>query len=324
MGIWGRVALGGFAVLTSSFVITIPAGAAQSHPGGVSDTCPEVLAGAPTGGVEKVTDPVDGSAVRRGAVVAVTLRWDVTTFTGPVLHKALDCVTVDGALADELGFQERGTVNDGSFETHFTVPGDLADGTRLCDRGFVSGEGNDNRFNREKSNDVCLTVRGDMPAPTPTLSEAPVAPVAPAVPAGTSDAAPGPEPRPGSSAAPPDDSSAPIPAPVSAIPAGQGTPGTGVGPGPTVLGTRDILPRTGSAIEGPVRLAMLTLLLGGICLLAGWRPGPSNGSGSETNAGTRPPLLGPEGVPGGPWASSPAPSAMHSAGCPSRGAPLCG
>ena len=48
--IWGRVALGGIAVLTSSFVITIPAGAAQSHPGGVSDTCPEVLAGAPTGG----------------------------------------------------------------------------------------------------------------------------------------------------------------------------------------------------------------------------------------------------------------------------------
>ena len=99
MRIWGRVALGGFAVLTSSFVITIPAGAAQSHPGGVSDTCPEVVAGAPTGGVEKVTVPVDGSEVRRGAVVAVTLRWDVTTFTSPVLHKALDCVTVDGALA---------------------------------------------------------------------------------------------------------------------------------------------------------------------------------------------------------------------------------
>ena len=159
MRIWGRVALGGIAVLTSSFVITIPAGAAQSHPGGVSDTCPEVLAGAPTGGVEKVTDPADGSEVRRGAVVAVTLRWDTTTFTSPVLHKALDCVTVDGALADQLGIQERDTANDGSFETHFTVPGDLADGTRLCDRGFVSGPGNDNRFDREKSNDVCSPCR---------------------------------------------------------------------------------------------------------------------------------------------------------------------
>ena len=102
MRIWGRVAVGGIAVLISSFVITIPAGATPSHPGGVSDTCPEVLAGAPTGGVEKVTDPADGSEVRRGAVVAVTLRWDTTTFTGPVLHKALDCVTVDGTPADAL------------------------------------------------------------------------------------------------------------------------------------------------------------------------------------------------------------------------------
>ena len=307
MRIWGRVALGGFAVLTSSFVITMPAGAAQSHPGGVSDTCPEVLAGAPTGGVEKVTDPVDGSEVRRGEVVAVTLRWDTTTFTSPVLHKALDCVTIDGALADQLGFQERDTANDGSFENHFTVPGDLADGTRLCDRGFISGPGNDNRFDREKSNDVCFTVRGDMPATVPAPAEtrpvpgAPVssetlapseASVAPAAPPETPDAVPAPEPQPASSLASPVDSATPIPAPVGAGPAGRGMPGTGAGPDATVLGTQDLLPRTGSAIEGPVRLATLTLLLGGICLLASWRPGRSNGSGSEMTGGTRPPLLG--------------------------------
>jgi hypothetical protein len=69
-------------------------------------------------------------------------------------------------------------------------------------------------------------------------------------------------------------------------------PGTEVGPDATVLGVQDVLPRTGSAIEGPVRLATLTLLLGGICLLASWRPGRSNGSGSEMTGGTRPPLLG--------------------------------
>ena len=295
MRIWGRVALGGFAVLTSSFVITIPAGAAQSHPGGVSDTCPEVLAGPPTGGVAKVTDPVDGSEVRRGAVVAVTLLWDVTTFTSPVLHKALDCVTVDGALADQLGFQERDTANDGSFETQFTVPGDLADGTRLCDRGFVSGPGNDDGFAREKSNDVCFTVRGDMPATAPAPSPAPApseAPVAPAAPLGTPDAPSGPEPRPVSSLASPVDSATPIPAQVGAGPAGQGTPGTAVGPDATVLGTQDVLPRTGSAIHGHVRLATLALLLGGICLLAGWRLARSNGSGSEMTGSTRPPLLG--------------------------------
>ena len=265
MRIWGRVALGGIAVLTSSFVITIPAGAAQSHPGGVSDTCPEVLAGAPTGGVEKVTDPADDSEVRRGAVVAVTLRWDTTTFTSPVLHKALDCVTVDGALADQLGIQERDTAN-GSFETHFTVPGDLADGTRLCDRGFVSGPGHDNRFDREKSNDVCFTVQGDTPTKVPAPPETP----------------------PASSFISPVNSATPIPAPVGAGPAGRGTPGTGVGPDATVLGERDILPRTGSAVEGPVRLATLALLLGGICLLASWRPGRSTGSESRLPMNVQP------------------------------------
>ena len=178
MRIWGRVVLGGIAALASSFVIAIPAGAALSH-SGVSDTCPEVLAGSPTGGVKKVTVPVDGGEVRRGDVVAVTLRWDTATFTSPVLPQALDCVTIDGALDDRLQFQERDTANDGRFETHFTVPSDLADGTRLCDRGFVSGPGGDNGFAREKSNDVCFTVRGDIPATVPAPAENLPAPVAP-------------------------------------------------------------------------------------------------------------------------------------------------
>ena len=298
MCIWGRVALGGIAVLTSSFVITIPAGAARSHPGGLSDTCPEVLAGPPTGGVKKVTGPVDGSEVRRGDVVAVTLQWDTTTFTSPVLHKALDCVTIDGVLADELGSQERDTANDGSFETHFTVPGDLADGTRLCDRGFVSAPGDDNRFDREKSNDVCLTVRGGTPAtvpapadtspaprvPAPSATPAPSeTPVAPAAPPETPDAAPGPEPRPAPPLTAPVDSAIPIPAPVGARPHGRGTPGAGIGPDATVLGAQNVLPRTGSAIEGPVRLAALALLLGGMCLLVSWRPhgGPAPNRSSD-------------------------------------------
>lgn len=283
MRIWGRVALGGIAALASSFVITVPAGAELSH-SGVSDTCPEVLAGSPTGGVRKVTVPVDGSDVRRGDVVAVTLRWDTNTFTSPVLHKALDCVTIDGALVDRLSSQERDTANDGRFETQFTVPGDLADGTRLCDRGFVSGPGGDNGFVREKSNDVCFTVRGDTPAtlpapdetaPAPLLPEPSAAapsetPVAPAPPTGTPDAAPGPEP--GSSLTAPVESATPLPAPVAAGPAGNGRPGKEIGPDTTtVLGTRDVLPRTGSAIEGLVRLAALFVLLGGFCLLASRR-----------------------------------------------------
>ena len=293
MRIWGRVALGGIAVLTSSLVITHPAGAAQSHPGGLSDTCPEVLAGPPTRGIQKVTDPAAGSEVRRGAVVTVTLRWDTTSFTSPVLHKALDCVTVDGVLADHLGIQERDIANDGSFESHFTVPGDLADGTRLCDRGFVSGPGNDNGFERQKSNDVCLTVRGDAPTLTPvpvqtparlTLaplaapapSPIPTSDVAPPVSSGPPDAAPGTGRLPDNPSAPPVNSAIPIPASVGVDGAG-GTPGTSV-PDVTVLGKqRDVLAHTGSVVGVSVRLAMLALLLGGICLVAGCRAARTTG-----------------------------------------------
>jgi hypothetical protein len=295
--IWGRVALGGIAVLTSSFVITIPAGtagAAPSHPGGVTDTCPEVLAGAPTGGMEKVTEPADGSEVRRGEVVSVTLRWDTTTFTSPVLHKALDCVTVDGTPADELSTQERDTANDGAFEYDFTVPGDLPDGARLCDRGFVSGPG-DNGFDREKSNDVCFVVRGDTPAEAPAPAAAPTSSETPASPdsqespaptatpdAATPDALPVPDvapvpvrgPVPANSVAAPV-AETPSPAPIGAGPAGNGAPGTEVSPDVAVSGEQDVLPRTGSAVEGPLRLGMLALLLGGMCLLAGRRRGPA-------------------------------------------------
>ena len=297
MRIWGRVALGGIVVLTSSLAITVPAGAGPSHPGGVPDTCPEVLAGGPTGGIEKVTEPADGSEVRPGDVISVTLRWDTTTFTGPVLHKALDCVTIDGAPADELSTQERDTANDGRFDYRFTVPGDLPDGARLCDRGFVSGP-DGTGFNREKSNDVCFVVRVDQPraAPAPAAAPAPMAPLAtpeapaPAVSGGPGapdapSAAPGapvaaPEPATGPGPVPsagpfaaPISGTTPSPAPITAGPAGQGRPGTEVSP-ETVEADQPqaTLPRTGSAVEATVLLGGLALLLGGLGLMVGRRP----------------------------------------------------
>jgi LPXTG-motif cell wall-anchored protein len=292
---WRRFALGGIAALTSSLVVTIPAGAAESHPGGVTDTCPEVLAGAPTGGIEKVTDPADGSEVRRGDVLFVTLHWDTTTFTGPVLHKALDCVTVDGAPADELSTQERDTATDGRFETRSTVPGDLTDGTRLCDRGFVSGPAGDG-FGREKSNDVCFIVRGDRPAegPAPAVTPVPTetvpspdtpgtsdSPGTPDAPSGAPEAeltapevTPGPAPAKltATPLASPVTATTPTPAPILAGPAGQGPPGTQVAP-ETVVADQPpaTLPQTGSATEKTVRLGILALLLGGISLVAGRR-----------------------------------------------------
>ncbi len=292
MHIWGRVVLGGIAVLTSSLVLSIPAGAAQSHPGGVTDTCPEVLAGAPTGGIEKVTRPTDGSEVRGGDVVSVTLRWDTTTFTGPVLHKALDCVTIDGAPADELSTQERDTPNDGIFEFEFTVPGDLPDGTRLCDRGFVSGPAGEG-FDRQKSNGVCFVVRVDQPAappvpagaPTPAeTSTGPDSSNTPSAadtqltrPDGPAPSAAGPEassipfafPGPTSS---PVAGTAPTPAAITVVPAGKGRPGTEVLPETAAADQQPTLPRTGSAVQDAMLLGGLALILGGLCLVVGRRP----------------------------------------------------
>jgi hypothetical protein len=269
----------------------------------VTDTCPEVLAGAPTGGIEKLTEPADGSVVRRGDVVFVTLRWDTTTFSGPVLHKVLDCVTVDGAPADELSTQERDTANDGTFETDFTVPDDLADGARLCDRGFVSGPADDD-FGREKSNDVCFIVRGDRPTdgPAPAVTPVPTETPAPPVSSGPSDSpgspdtpsgapevdltapevtpGPGPAPLTATPIASPVAFTAPIPAPIPAGPADQVRPRTEVRP-ETAVNPQATLPATGWAVGGTVRLGMFALLLGGICLVAGRRPALCGSMGIE-------------------------------------------
>src|SRR5581483_2551582 len=156
-----RVPRGSLFFLIAVGVLT-PAGAGQawavsSHPGGLPDTCPEVLSGAPTGGLDMGTVPAGGSAVRGGDVLTVTLRWTPETFGGPAVHKVLDCVTVSGAFAPELSVLERDSSNDGRFDWHFTVPALVPVGARICDRGFVSGPGSGS-FEREKSNDACFTV----------------------------------------------------------------------------------------------------------------------------------------------------------------------
>ena len=108
--------------------------------------------------------PPHGSVAHAGQIVEVTLTWDPAGFSGAQLHKALDCVTVDGALAEDLSVQERDIANDGTFFYSFAVPAGLATGTDLCDRGFVSGDSPGGGFERETSNDVCLEV-GPPPSP---------------------------------------------------------------------------------------------------------------------------------------------------------------
>ncbi|HEV7688145.1 MAG TPA: hypothetical protein VGQ80_16330 [Acidimicrobiia bacterium] len=244
--------VGGMAVVASSLAVTATAGATPSHPGGVDDTCPEVLAGAPTGGVEKLTSPPPGSEVGRGGLIEVTLRWDPALFAGPSLHKALDCVTIDGHASDGLSVQERDTPNDGEFTTPMTVPDGLTDGARLCDRGFVSGTALHGPFAREKSNDVCFTVRGDSAAPTvspaPALSAPPVVQLALATPGPSQDS-------------------------LGVGPAGQGTPGTEVaGASDVAVGPAPVLPRTGADISWTALAGLTALVSGRLARRAGRRP----------------------------------------------------
>lgn len=124
----------------------------------VEDTCAEVLRGAPTGAVHKSTDPPDGTWIEAGQVVAVRITWSPATFAGRSVHKVLDCVSVDGEPVPELSLEAQPAPNDGASSLSFGVPGDLALGSEVCDRGFVSGPGADGGFRREKSNDVCFTV----------------------------------------------------------------------------------------------------------------------------------------------------------------------
>ena len=265
-----------------------PAGAEDSHPGGLPDTCPEVLGGSPTDDLEKHTEPSDGSDVRGGDVVTVTLRWDPESFDGPLLHKVLDCVTVSGEFAAELSGQERDTPNDGSFEWQFTVPAGLPVGARICDRGFVSGPGSADDFERQKSNDVCFTVAppaasdndSASPAAPPQTVVANPPPVHPTAPPASTPTGP----PPGSTT---DSTTPPAPrTPVTTFPTpapeptGTATPGADQPPPVSVLASPPLtpvsppvqsdatLPSTGAS-PTPLVMAGMVLCAGGAGIMAG-------------------------------------------------------
>jgi hypothetical protein len=225
------------------------ASAHESHPEGAA-ACSEILQGTTTGGLEAATTPPEGSKVQPGGVVEVTLRWDPDEFDGDELHVALHCVTVDGVLAEALSALDRDGANDGKFAHSFTVPAGLPDGTKVCDRGYVSSEGDgedsdtdsrDEDSERVKSTEVCFQV---------------ISP-APEVPAVT---APAP--------APPAPSTAPSPPPVAAAPAPQPDVVQGADlarqqAAVTQPVPLDTLPRTGSPSRAVFLLAGLALLGGG-------------------------------------------------------------
>jgi hypothetical protein len=262
-----------------------PAGATPSHPGGIVDTCPEILRGRPTGNLEKATLPADGSVVHAGEKVAVTLRWDQGDFSGAQLHKALDCVTVNGELSEALSVLRRDPANDGTFEHSFVVPPDLNPGSRLCDRGFVSGPGSVGDFDGHKSNDVCFDVAapsGGPPGSTPVASPATASGPAPPPITASSPPAGASSPEGGPPAPPTADIAAPVvpadtvhgvpPTPPVTSDLRPDHPHVDVGP---IAAVKGAIPVTGRTEQPYVLFAGAALALGGLAMVgSARRPAP--------------------------------------------------
>lgn len=115
--------------------------------------------------LHKTTTPAPGTPVRPGDEILVDITWRVWDFTAPDLHKALDCIYINGVFVPELSGGERPTPNDGHFGFHYFVPLDVPPGSEICDQGFVSGPNGWEEYGRAISNVVCFPV--DVPPPPP-------------------------------------------------------------------------------------------------------------------------------------------------------------
>jgi hypothetical protein len=122
----------------------------------------------------KQTDPPDGAAVRPGEEITVELSWSRKDYDAPVLHKVLDCVTVNGRLSYALSGGEKPTANDGHFTYRYTVPSDAPPGTVVCDVGFLTGPRGSEDYAQEESRRVCFTV--EQPRPSSPVPAPPAAP----------------------------------------------------------------------------------------------------------------------------------------------------
>ena len=115
----------------------------------------------------KTTTPPPGTPVQPGDEILVEITWRVWNWMGPDLHKAIDCVYINGVLAPELSGGERPTPNDGHFAFSYYVPLDVPPGSTICDQGFVSGPNGIEDYGREVSNVVCFPVDTPPPPPPP-------------------------------------------------------------------------------------------------------------------------------------------------------------
>ena len=117
-------------------------------------------------GLLKTTTPPPGTPVRPGDEIIVEITWRVWDWMGPDLHKAIDCVYINGLFAPELSGGEKPTPNDGHFAFHYFVP-PVPPGSTICDQGFVSGPNGYDDYAREVSNVVCFPVDTPPPPPPP-------------------------------------------------------------------------------------------------------------------------------------------------------------
>jgi hypothetical protein len=238
------------------------------------DACRGLYNGNPPGSLVMTTNPSSGTVLQPGDEVEVTATWDTLDWPGPVLHKALDCLLVDGTVDYDHSSQEKPTDNDGLYRYRFTVPAGAQ--TRVCDRVRLSGRlVEDGDLVVQKSNAICFSVAAagkpgspGGPAEATTQAAAPATDGAPAPlePAEAAVEAPGPEEPVLASAAAPEISS------VAYLP---------------------MLPRTGSDVIPLARLGTLLVLLGGASLATRrvCRPGGWRSSRALTRQGAQPPLV---------------------------------
>lgn len=133
-------------------------------------------------GLVKTTTPPPGTPVRPGDEIVVDITWRIWDWMGPDLHKAIDCVYINGLFAPHLSGGEKPTPNDGHFAFHYFVPLDVPPGSEICDQGFVSGPNGYEEYGRQVSNVVCFPVdTPPPPAPPPCCAPPPPCCAPPAV-----------------------------------------------------------------------------------------------------------------------------------------------
>jgi hypothetical protein len=114
-----------------------------------------------------MTTPPPGTPVAPGDEILVDLTWRVEDWSAPFLHKALDCVYINGAFVPGLSLGEHDIPNDGHFAVSYLVPFDAPVGGEICDQGFVSGPNGWEDYYREVSNIVCFPIHPPIDEPPP-------------------------------------------------------------------------------------------------------------------------------------------------------------